>query len=280
MVNHPLNQMRGHREGMAELHVASVRGRSAVVHSQSHSPLRLLTPRAGGESVWAYASSFGGGLVAGDLNAIEIKLDPDARCFFTTQSATKVYKTCGGKSARQQLCAQVSDGALLVLAPDPVQAFANSRFEQRQQFYLTASANLALVDWMSSGRSARDERWAFECYSTRNEIYRENKLILSDALELKTGAGLSRFVSGNLDCLATLILTGPALAMESQAILQKVNGTPIDPQAGLFLAASPIPGGVILRLAGRSVETVGRRIAEELSFVRNLLGDNPWARKW
>ena len=45
-------------------------------------------------------------------------------------------------------------------------------------------ANLVLVDWMSGGRSARGEKWCFNRYLTRNEVYRNGELVLLDPLLL------------------------------------------------------------------------------------------------
>ena len=51
----------------------------------------------------------------------------------------------------------------------------------------------------------------------------------------------------------------------------------------LSFAASPLPGGApgaVLRVAGPDAEHVGRWLRERLTFVPELLGDDPWARKW
>jgi len=62
----------------AQLTVESVSGQSAVTSVFAQNPLKLLTPRSRGQSVWAYTSSFGGGFVAGD----ETGCNDDAANFF------------------------------------------------------------------------------------------------------------------------------------------------------------------------------------------------------
>src|SRR4029453_17992338 len=134
-----------------------------------------------GDSVWAYTSSFGGGLVAGDRTRLELRLDAKARCFLSTQASTKVYRNPAQLPCSHELIATVAEEALLILAPDPVQCFAESCYEQRQEFCLNANANLVFVDWMSGGRTSRGERWRFHRYLSRNDIERDGKKLLIDA---------------------------------------------------------------------------------------------------
>src|ERR1041385_1385457 len=170
--------------GEAQLHVGSVAGCSAVLRSRARNPLRLLTPRARGESVWVYTSSFGGGMVAGDRTRLEVTVDAGARCFLGTQASTKIYRNPARLPCSHDLVVRVGEEALLILAPDPVQCFAESSYEQRQHFALAAAANLLLVDWRSAGRTARGERWRFRRYSSRNEVERGRRKLLIDALRL------------------------------------------------------------------------------------------------
>src|SRR5690242_18480080 len=81
--------------GQASLEVALIAGQSTVTAAQASNPVKLLTPRARADSVWAYSSSFGGGLVAGDQTRLNLYIRAGARCFFSTQSSTKVYRNPG-----------------------------------------------------------------------------------------------------------------------------------------------------------------------------------------
>ena len=273
---------RQQRLGQAALAVSLVHGLSATTSVWAKSPLKLLTPRARGESVWAYTSSFGGGMVAGDRTHLEVTVDAGARCFLGTQASTKVYRNPSQLPCSHELVAHVADDALLVLAPDPVQCFAQSRYEQRQQFHLSTSANLVLVDWMSGGRTARGERWSFQRYFSRNVMERSGQPILIDALELDEVDGSldGTFRGGRFNCFATVAVIGPKLEEFSKQILEWSAAQPVTPRADLVFAASPLGEGVIFRCAGVAVEQVGRMIYERLSFVAQLLQDDPWARKW
>ncbi len=276
--SHPVQ----HRLGDAALGVSLVHGLSAATTAWARSPMKLLTPRSRGESVWAYTSSFGGGMVAGDRTHLEVTVDAGARCFLSTQASTKVYRNPTHLPCSHELVANVGEDALLIVAPDPVQCFAESRYEQRQQFNLSSSANLVLVDWMSGGRTARGERWSFQRYLSRNLIERDGKKLLVDALLLDStdGALHSKFRGGRFNCFATAVILGPRLQTFAKKILEWSAEQPVTPRADFVFAASLLREGVLFRCAGVAVEQVGRSIHEQLGFVRQLLEDDPWSRKW
>jgi urease accessory protein len=270
------------RNGTAALHVARVRERSTVISAWARSPLSLLTPRARGESVWAYTSSYGGGMVQGDETRLELKLDSGARCFLSTQASTKIYRNPARRACSHEFQAELDADSLLILAPDPVQCFAESSYEQRQTFRLAETANLVLVDWLSSGRSARGERWAFRRYASKNQIYRGNRTILLDSVTLGNELGdiNNRFRSGRFNCLATIAIVGPGLREFAATVLEAIGNAPAVRDANFVFAASPLHEGAIIRLAGVRVEEVGRAIHSHLQFVPSLLQGDPWARKW
>src|ERR1051326_715369 len=130
--------------GHAKLEVSRVSGKSAVTAAYASSPLKLLTPRARDESVWAYTSSFGGGLLAGDQTSLEVHLKPGARCFLSTQAATRIYRNPAGLPCSARPEAMLERDAILVFAPDRVQPFAESIYRQRQTWHLAENAGLAL----------------------------------------------------------------------------------------------------------------------------------------
>lgn len=270
------------RQGAAGLHIAKVRDRSAVISSWSRSPLTLLTPRCSGPSVWAYTSSFGGGMVAGDETSMALQVDPGACCFLSTQASTKIYRNPARRPCAHHLEAELAPKSLLVLAPDPVQCFADSSYQQFQTFQLASDANLVLVDWISSGRSARGERWAFHSYASRNSIRRDGRLILHDSLRLDHDSSLlsNPFRTGRFNCLATVVVLGLALESFAAEILAAALAAPVQRLQDLVFSASPLREGVILRFAGVGLEPVGHAISRALSFVPNLLQGDPWSRKW
>jgi urease accessory protein len=268
--------------GFASLHVGFVHGASTILNCRSRTPLSVLTPRPRGESVWAYTSSFGGGMVAGDTIALEIIVDANATCFLGSQASNKIYRNPTGLPCSHRLRATLEENSCLVLAPDPVQCFAEARYEQRQTFHLAPGANLVLVDWLSAGRLSRGERWCFDRYASRNEIFCANRPIVVDAMQLdnRSCAMNNRFRAGRFNCFATAIVFGPKIESFAAALLEKINSEPIAPQNSLLISASSLSEGALLRIAGNSIEQVGHALHDALAFIPRLLHDDPWLRKW
>ena len=270
------------RRGSAALTVQSVAGQSAVVSAFSTEPLKLLTPISRGPSVWACVSSFGGGLVAGDETRLDLEVGTGACCFVGTQASTKVYRNPARRACGHQTRGKVADDGCLVFAPDVLQAFADSSYSQRQEFDLTGSASLVLVDWLSSGRSDCGEHWAFRSFQSRNEIRVDGKRRVVDAVRLDSESGplASPGRMGHWNCLAMLLMIGPGLAAQSAGLLEDIGRRPVEKVATSVASASGITGGALLRVAGDSVEVVRRELQQHLDGLSGLLGDNPWKRKW
>ena len=242
----------------------------------------MLIPRPRGQSVWAYLGSFGGGLVAGDETRLTVELAADTRCFLSTQAATKIYRNPEGRPCSHRLEARVGEGSLLVLAPDPVQAFAGSEYIQRQEFHLAAGGGLVMVDWLTSGRAARGERWAFNRFHSRNEVFLDDRRLFLDSLLIDPadGAPLGPHRLGRFNCIALVLIIGDLLGDAAKSVLASIAARPVTKRAALICSASPIAGGAVIRLAGESPEEVGLEIQRLLDFLPALLHDSPWSRKW
>lgn len=271
------------RPGRGLLEVERYAGRSVVTRLRAESPLRLLAPRGcPGNAAWVFTSTFGGGLVAGDSIDLSVRVGANATCALATQASTKVYRASLGKAARQVLNADIGPGAACLLLPDPVTCFAGAAFEQRLTFDLAETASLVLVDWLTSGRRARGERWAFAHYLSRIDASVQSKLVFRDSIRLDESdgpiAGKQRM--GRCDCFGLVLLLAPQVAAACARILAFTAGQPIARCQDILFCASPLPGGVVIRVAGPQTETVAMWIRQRLDFVPGLLGGDPWARKW
>jgi urease accessory protein len=242
----------------------------------------LLTPRARGESVWAYTSSLGGGMVAGDRTRLEVTLDSGARCFLGTQASTKVYRNPDRLPCSHTTHAALDAGSLLVFAPEPVQAFADSLYAQRQEFHLADGAGLALLDWFTSGRAARGERWAFARFQSRNDVFigGERTFVDSVLLDESSGPLASAHRTGRFNCFAMLLLIGPPMEEIAARLFDEISARPVERRAPIVCSASKVRAGTVLRVAGESVEEVTHELRRHLKPLAALLGDDPWARKW
>lgn len=257
-------------------------GRTVAETCAARSPLKLLTPNNHGSYAWVFAATFGGGLVDGDSIALRAHLHPGAQALLGTQASTKVYK---GSGCRQSLTATVEDGASLVVLPDPVSPFAGSRFAQRSEVHLGAGASLLLVDAFSCGRAAHGERWELARYRSTTRVHRGHRLVLHDAVLLDTDHGDLGERMGRFEALATVSLVGPHF----RPLIERALGisTPLTRRADVLVSASPLPSpadtreaGAVVRVAATSIERLTTAIRELLRNLPEILGDDPFARKW
>lgn len=253
--------------------------RTVLQRTFATSPLKILNPRTGGGAAWAYTATYGGGLVGGDAIRIAAEVGPGARAVCTTQSATKVYRST--VPASHQMIGRVHEGALLVVAPDPTVCFAGSVFRQEQRYALMANASLVVVDWMTSGRRAMGERWAFDRYGSLLDVSRDGRRILYDSLLLAREDGPIGERMGRFDVWATLVLLGPLVEDKVSTLIATRASLPIQRQADVIVSAASLENdGALLRMAGQSVEEIGTLLREHLSFLRPHLGEAVWGRKW
>jgi urease accessory protein len=272
----------GVKSGRGELRVEMVAGESAVVTARASSPLKILVPCSRGQSVSACFSSYGGGLVAGDEISVDVELGDGARCYLSTQASTKIYRNPGLLPCGQTLKATLGKESVLVLGPDPVQAFGGSLYRQWQEFHLQKESGLVVVDWLSSGRVARGERWAFSRYESRNEIFVDGKRIAMDSLLLDPADGPIENSPrmGRFNCLALLILAGGEISAPATRVLETIGNRPVTRRSALICSASPLSGGALVRIAGERVEEVGKELHRLLDFLPEVLHDDPRLRKW
>jgi len=261
------------------LRIARVGSTSVVTEARATSPLRWLTPRSHGGAAWVFASTYGGGLVDGDAVVIDVTVERGGRAMLSTQASTKIYRS--GKGTSLTVRASVERAATLVVLPDPNVCFAGSSYAQTQRFSLEQGASLVCLDWMTSGRRARGERWAFRDYRSRLSIESAGQVICHDAVTLSAADMPLADRFGRFDVWATLAIVGEHLRDEWTQALQLIDRRPLVSKADRLMAGAALgDAGILARVAGRSVEDVGHAIRELLTFLPRVLGDNPWARKW
>ncbi len=271
-----------HTAGRGELRFAHVAGQTAITRCRSSAPLKFLTPTRRGDAAWAYANTFGGGLVAGDRIDLTLDTGPDTTAVLTTQASTKVFHQQAGRGAEQHLTAAVGDHAKLLVLPDPLTCFADAIYRQTQRFSLASAASLVLLDWFTAGRTGSGERWAFAEYRNLNTVSIDGREVLFDQTRITadTLAAAGASCVGSYQVIANLFLVGPALRDAAAELQSWVDTQPIRDEAGYVAGYSQTAWGGVLRLAGRDVQTVTDLLKQRLYFTHPWLGGCPWGRKW
>jgi len=102
--------------GHGRIDINRVNGRSVATRCSAASPLKILTPRSQGNTASIVTSTYGGGLVGGDVIRVDLHASADTRTVLTTQASTKVYRTVG-PPCRQELSVTLETDAIMICAP-------------------------------------------------------------------------------------------------------------------------------------------------------------------
>jgi len=268
--------------GHGYLCFSRVAERSVVTRCRNTAPLKLLTPDRAGPAAWAYASTFGGGLVAGDHIRLDLDVESSTIAVATTQASTKIFHQHEDHGATQELIASVADDAVLLVLPDPLTCFADAVYTQAQSFDLAETGSLLLLDWLTNGRTASGERWAFRSYDSLNTVSVAGREIIFDRTKLGKQLITAHPLCsvGDYQVLANLFLIGPAMRDGVAALEDWIKTQPIQDRHGWIAGFSPADWGGVLRIAGRDVQTVTDLLRGQLRFIHPLTGGCPWSRKW
>jgi urease accessory protein len=254
-------------------HVAceSVAGKTRITHLRSQSPLRLIAPSRVGHAAWVYQSSYGGGFVAGDHIALDVDVAKEATLLLTTQASTKVYK--GERTSRQSIHAKVADGGLLWMVPDPIVCYAGAAYTQRAKVELASRGSLVWLDWLTAGREAYGEMWAFRSFDSEVTIAREDALVVRDRMLLSTDDGPLAPRMQRFSVQAILWAVGPRAPD-----IRVPSG--VQPGEKVFVASSRLSEDVhCIRFCATDVQTASIALQRLLGATDDALGDSLFSRK-
>ena len=289
-------QSAGHTTaGHGEVVLAVLPPNNPTIVKQSYKyPLKLISrtpacqlnskyPASATAPLHLYLLSFGGGLLPGDVLDVSITLQPRSRLVLTTpHGSTKIFRTdakfshASGRS-KQILKVELGKQTGLCYLPDPAVPFKNSRYEQFQQFTLlhgdeqrnqssgieddpaSLPPSLCVLDWVTRGRAARGESWAFHEWTGRNEVWAQDvktgkrKLLVRDSVILEDETLASNGTQSGSNTLAKgSILSDSPLPIAARTHPHGVLGTLIlhgplfESLGGLFMdefVAQPRIGG-------------------------------------
>ncbi|KAJ1647698.1 hypothetical protein J3B02_003381 [Coemansia erecta] len=280
----------------------------------------------------SYILSYGGGIVHGDQIHVDVNVGSGCALMLLTQGSTKIYKNRSGRppsylknprndakfdinQSYQTMIMDVAPGALLCLLPDPVTCFKDALYNQRQAVRLhDCSSSLVLLDWMTSGRMSRGERWDFAKYfsvnivtlgytpKSRGEQWMDgSKILIRDALLLKQPGDPSNIDQldepgsfarrlENIDAFAFLLILGPSVEQISRMFVEEHKKYRIkafrmsktrEDEEGVWWSVSEVDEqgvtGVAVRAAGPSTEVIREWIKRRLLPLQSVVGDSAWS---
>jgi urease accessory protein len=221
-----------------------------------------------------------------------------------TQGSTKVFKTRTGQRAfnrkpliplgdsttNQNLDVRVHSNGTIFLLPDPVTCFRSASYHQVQRFYLARNASAIILDWVTSGRQALGEQWAFAQYYSVNEIFVEGKRVARDAT-LLDGSGSDakslpiRTLTERLApylCYATVFLQGPTVQDVVTGLKAQYDNITVFkrsyPEDLIWSLSSFSETGAVIRIAGKETEGVKQWLRAALVGVEKIVGVDIYRR--
>ncbi|TMW55839.1 hypothetical protein Poli38472_008487 [Pythium oligandrum] len=304
------SQQRGDVQGQLKYEV--VAGRTNLTYAYATYPLKFLHPRRtirqGFDTFVTYLLGYGGGLVGGDVVALECEVTEGASVVLCTQATTKVFKAQGAEGHVQQTFSfEIGRSATLAVLPDPITCFERARYRQRQEIRLAQDATLVFVDWLTSGRKRNflasgslqndrhetHEHWDFDEYDSTADIYVDNQLVLSDRVRLVDEEVVSmRKRMHGTHVLGLLVLLGDRVKVITDRLLDLSqrkrlhHANEITPQGrlssqsdfkGVIASASPLTGnGVIVRFVAEDTESGMNYLKDILEPLKEILGHTPY----
>jgi urease accessory protein len=164
------------------LRVKQGRERSLLDHCYCTPPFKITSPfYTGAGRMSIMVASVSAGLMAGDRQKIDLRLERGASVEIASQSFEKIHRMGKDQSAFRETRLTVEQDALLIYAPLPVIPFAHSAFESHTDIYLRDSGSrLAYAEILACGRVARGERFAWRRYKNRVRVFEGGRLIYFD----------------------------------------------------------------------------------------------------
>ncbi|KAJ1744255.1 hypothetical protein LPJ68_000151 [Coemansia sp. RSA 1086] len=281
--------------GEGQIDCRAIAGRIHQTVSSAY-PLKIISPQASAAvsavsettallpSV-AFILSYGGGIVHGDRILVHASVHPGCALLLLTQGSTKVFRqrnSAKGDQSYQTMHLQVASNSLLCVLPDPVTCFKGARYNQRQAVNMHRGGSLVLLDWMTSGRMSRGERWEFQKYFSVNVVRVDEELAIRDALLLEDRVAEKL---ANLDAFAYLIILGPAVEFIASRLLKKHQDERIRPSRSTHLSVkwsvSPVSHkqvqGITVRAACDNTDELKLWIKSQLEPLQPIIGDSAWS---
>ena len=274
--------------------MAQVRGRSRLVACKNIQPLKLLQPASHASACHVVLSSYGGGLVAGDVIRLRVAVQASARLVLTTQASTRVFRSIDGAVAEQHTAGGLADDALAVVFPDPVVPQAESRYRQTQEWHLQPTSLLLMVDWFHSGRMEQGERFAFSSFHSELRVRVAGRLVVLDRFGFNPAENIATSpanFAGYQTCFSVYLVGSPYDArfqlLGELLARQKMPGSTgphfnINSQECVVSVARARANVWVLRAAAPSrlaLQPLCEALLAALVDAR-LLGYNPLARKY
>ncbi|MHC0038506.1 urease accessory protein UreD [Pseudoneobacillus sp. C159] len=261
--------------GVLYLEAEKRKGKTIAKNVYFHGAFKVMRPiyhDQSGQPCY-YILNPGGGYLDGDRYRLKITLDKEAQMTLTTQSATKVYKTPTGY-AYQEMEIYLGAGSYLEYLPDPLIAYRDARYKQKNVINMEKGAVLLYTDIITPGWSPDGERFSYSQLQLLNEIYLDDELVAFDHINLQPANRKMNSIGllEGFSHIGSLIVIGEKTSPELlDRIYDSLPTTKQDYKIGL--SQLPVPGFTIRILANST------QLIESIILKCHQLINEEWFQK-
>lgn len=172
--------------GELDLLIERRSGRSVATHQYHRGAMKLFRPHYLDDTGQVYYTVVipGGGYLDGDRYAMAVELGTGASLLFTTQAATKVYRT-PERGVGQVLRMKLGEHSVLEYLPDQLIMYREGRYFQTTSVDMAASASAFLAEIVTPGWSPRGDLFAYDELWMRTDISVNGKLVGVDNFHIR-----------------------------------------------------------------------------------------------
>ncbi len=175
------NALRGHLDLRGDLRAD---GTPYLSRQSFRAPIHLSKTHVGSGALLVHLVNATAGFFDGDRLDLDVTAGKDCRLTLSTPGASRVHRARGKTPA---LCTQrlrVESGAFLEWIPEPFIPQAGARYFQRTEIDLAENAGLFFFEWITPGRVARGEIFAYESLRWELDLTASGKLVARERYEL------------------------------------------------------------------------------------------------
>lgn len=262
--------------GVLHLNVEDKRGKTVAKNVYFKGAFKVMRPIYHDDTGRAcyYLLNPGGGYLDGDRYQMKISLEKNARLTLTTQGATKVYKT-PRNHAYQESEFLLQAGSLLEYIPDPLIAYQNANYKQKNVIRMDKTATFVYSDIITPGWSPEGDHFSYHSIQLLNEIYIDDELMVYDHIKLTPSIQNIRglgFMEGYTH-LGSMIVVG---CQSDSGLLERlysmIEMNTNDCKVGL--SSLPVPGFTI-RMFSHSTQVIEKVFSE----IHHVISEEWFQRK-
>ncbi|MCB2116180.1 MAG: urease accessory protein UreD [Rhodobacteraceae bacterium] len=257
-------------QGHAAVGFVLVNSRGRLRDLRQEGSAKAILPHSGGSEPEVVFLNTSGGLTSGDRLSYAADLGPGVRVTATTQTAERAYRA-GEGAAQLDVRFRVGAGGWLDWLPQETILFEGARLDRRTGIELAEGAGCLMLETVVLGRAAMGETVTRTALNDLRCITRAGRPVFLEPLRL-TDAALQAgpAVLDDARALASLVLVDE----DAEDRLARVRALPGEP--GCAVAASALPGRLVIRVSANEAYPLRRQIARLLCLLR----DRPLPRVW